>query len=81
VKRRVPHRRRRPSVARPAGRRAAIRHLDGRNVDEVEIDDDFDSRIAFENLRHNLGPVEALAKAANEALEGLPFTNDPERRR
>jgi hypothetical protein len=48
---------------------------------EADIYDDFDPGTAFENLRHDLGTVETLAKAADEALEVLPFTRDPERRR
>jgi hypothetical protein len=43
--------------------------------------DDLDSSTAFEELRQELVDVEALATAADAALEALPFQADPERRR
>jgi hypothetical protein len=41
----------------------------------------FEAATAFEELRHELVDVEALAAAADAALEGIPFERDHERRR
>lgn len=43
--------------------------------------DSFALRTAFENLVHDLRDVEALAVAADEALEALPFVDTKRQRR
>lgn len=62
-----------------------VRPDDAREVDQAHEDDDdrgiFEARTAFEELRHELIDVEAIAVAADAALEGLPFEHDRERRR
>jgi hypothetical protein len=49
--------------------------------DDVEDGTDFDIATAFEELRNELVDIEALAVAADAALEGLPFEGHAPARR
>jgi hypothetical protein len=48
---------------------------DGRDQDEEERE------IGADDVRHAVARVEALADAASDALDDLPFIEDPDRRR
>lgn len=64
-----------PKIRLRASERNVLEHVRG------DGDDGVDLRTAFDNVIHDLRDVEALAVAADDALEALPFADTTRQRR